>query len=81
MAGKFVINFKVNFPAIGLKIFLVGFLEKFAFSKKRGRLRVNKTTSCYAIRGDSLISRIFSCEHVVWNRKLAYFASLAHESN
>ena len=29
----FVIKFKFNFPAIRLKIFLAGFLEKFAFSK------------------------------------------------
>ena len=37
--GKFkfellVIKFKFNFPAIALKIFLAGFIEKFAFNIK-----------------------------------------------
>ena len=41
MAEKLNLNFitkkkiKLNFPAIGLKIFLAGFLEKFAFKIKR----------------------------------------------
>ena len=37
MAGKlnlkFIIKFKFNFPTIGLKILLAGFLEKFAFNE------------------------------------------------